>query len=50
MNSVSNLLSNKFSALTYDEKIDIKNRGRPTPVLTIEQRAKSKGYTSKYNN
>ncbi len=36
------LKSIKFSSLTYLEKVEIKNKGRPTPALNIEKTGKSR--------
>lgn len=40
-----------FSLLTLSEKIDIKIKGRPTPVLSLEENAKSRSYeyTRRFN-
>ena len=37
MNTVNNLLINKFSLLSFEEKLQIKQLGRCTPCLNIEQ-------------
>src|SRR6201990_1711383 len=44
MNSVKYIQDIKFSQLTINEKINIKGKGRPTPILSIEQSS------SKQNN
>lgn len=32
-NSVINLISNRFTSYTYEQKIEIKQLGRPTPDM-----------------
>lgn len=51
MNSVKYLQSINFSQLTLNEKIEIKARGRHTPVLSIHQSStsRSKEYTRQFN-
>jgi len=42
MNSVKYLQNINFSQLTLSEKVEIKSRGRPTPVLFIQQKSTSR--------
>lgn len=52
MNSVDNLLSAPFSSRTLEEKIQIKELGRPTPNLNLSQKAKggkNSEYTRQFN-
>ena len=42
MNSVIFLLENDFSSLSFEDKIKIKELGRPIPYLDIKQKEKSK--------
>lgn len=39
MNSVDSLLKKPFSSRTLEERVEVKNLGRPTPYLTIVQQA-----------
>ena len=43
--SVKYLQSFQFSSLTKAEKLEVKEIGRPTPNLEIEQRGANKNYT-----
>lgn len=45
LNSVSCLLNNKFSRLSFAEKCNVKARGRPTPQLNIIQTSSSRNNT-----
>ena len=52
INSVQYLQSIHFSTLTFQEKCEIKHRGRPTPMLDIKQSSTSrqKEYTRSFNS
>src|SRR5215469_2661102 len=47
MNTITNLLRIKFSSLSFDEKLQIKELGRSTPCLNLEQVVTSKNRTYK---
>ena len=51
VNTGKYLRSNNFSQLTLNEKVEIKAKGRHTPVLTILQKStsRSKDYTRQFN-
>ena len=51
VNTVKYLQSVNFSHLTLNEKLEIKAKGRHTPVLAILQKStsKSKDYTRRFN-
>jgi hypothetical protein len=42
--SVSSLQNLDMSAVTLEQRIEIKSKGRPTPFLKMEENASSKGY------
>ena len=42
MNSIIFLLKNDFSSLSFEDKVKIKELGRPIPYLDIKKREKSK--------
>lgn len=48
MNSVDSLIKRPFSALSFEEKVQVKTLGRPTPDINMVQAAKGRKATGTY--